>query len=876
VLTAVSSDPLIVPDPTIAGTGASRTLSFTPAPGQSGSVTITVRAVDDGGTETGGENTYVDSFPITVTPATTNLVDIELVLVSNPSPVGSSTLPEEIDTAITNGIYFLEVWVQDLTGEAGVQGGYVDVHYDNTLVVDAVEVINEDFSALARGTVNDDAGLIDDLGGVTFSGGVGLEPLWTRLGYVELRAMGTGAVTYSLSPGIAPFALSLVGNIEWDEVDLTDTAEITHLGGAQVDVTLARTQNSTDAEGEVTDLPASELWLHEWEPFWAELWISTPYTADSSVVQAEVTLDYTTILATASRVELGPAFTATGTPLIDDLSGHVSGIAGEASRDDLGDDQYVLFARVRFEPSAADQAAVDLDSMSIGPYDLRVSLQSSQVTLSEGIGSVDAELGPDIEVGVWAVPYDRDDNDMIDVGDFAFFAPVFLQTVQPSEPLTWWADFDCSGFIDVGDFAFFAPSFLKGKPDETIAFSPCYPDGYDAGVILPAAKASSALSVARVPVDKSTIIDLEFVVVNTATAVDQVDALPKSVTEVLDGDVYFVEIWGRNSGGTSAGIQGGFVDVRFDATAHANVVALNHGGVFNQLTRGTIDNATGLVDDFGGVTFASGIGVAPQWARLGWMEMVSRGDGTITFTLEEGVAKFALSGVGNVEWDEVDLGNFVLDLHSHVVGRHVFYDNSAFDDRSGTDANDDRAIDPTKTALLPGETASFANYTSCASGINGIMIDVTGIPNAKNLDAADFEFTVGNNDDPARWTPASTPESITVRELDLNGDEATDVDRITPTTQSRTHGFKSQSWPRPTLAWRSPTSSTSATPSVRRATQSRKPESTPSMCCLLATTHARSPIQHRSTSHTTSIAISASTRPTCSLLEIARLTFSLP
>ena len=39
---------------------------------------------------------------------------------------------------------------------------------------------------------------------------------------------------------------------------------------------------------------------------------------------------------------------------------------------------------------------------------------------------------------------------------------------------------------------------------------------------------------------------------------------------------------------------------------------------------------------------------------------------------------------------------------------------------------DDAAIATDKTALLPGETASLANYTSYSRGINGIMVDLIG------------------------------------------------------------------------------------------------------------------------------------------------------
>ena len=66
-----------------------------------------------------------------------------------------------------------------------------------------------------------------------------------------------------------------------------------------------------------------------------------------------------------------------------------------------------------------------------------------------------------------------------------------------------------------------------------------------------------------------------------------------------------------------------------------------------------------------------------------------------------------------------------------VVGRYVFYNNSRFDGGS-TGAADDAAIATDKQALLPGAGATFANYTSYSRGINGVMIDFSGMP-AGNL-----------------------------------------------------------------------------------------------------------------------------------------------
>jgi len=103
-------------------------------------------------------------------------------------------------------------------------------------------------------------------------------------------------------------------------------------------------------------------------------------------------------------------------------------------------------------------------------------------------------------------------------------------------------------------------------------------------------------------------------------------------------------------------------------------------------------------------------------------------------------------------------GTVLASGEAQVVGRYVFYDNCA-----GFGPTDDNAIALDKTALRPGENAAMANYTSYVLGINGVMVDIAGLPDGGALDRDDFEFRVGNSDAPNAWTEAPVPTSITVR-----------------------------------------------------------------------------------------------------------------
>ncbi len=91
-----------------------------------------------------------------------------------------------------------------------------------------------------------------------------------------------------------------------------------------------------------------------------------------------------------------------------------------------------------------------------------------------------------------------------------------------------------------------------------------------------------------------------------------------------------------------------------------------------------------------------------------------------------------------------------------VLANRIFYNNSTFDGQNGSsNLTDDNAIATDKVALLPGQTASFANITSYSKGINGIMIDVANLTYLPRPD--DFVFRVGNSSDTSNWTAAPTP-----------------------------------------------------------------------------------------------------------------------
>jgi len=134
-----------------------------------------------------------------------------------------------------------------------------------------------------------------------------------------------------------------------------------------------------------------------------------------------------------------------------------------------------------------------------------------------------------------------------------------------------------------------------------------------------------------------------------------------------------------------------------------------------------------------------------------------------------------IAGKTRVNGDSVDIGAWEASVF--VVAQHVFYNNSEWDGYDPT-ANDldDKAIAPDKRALLIGQTATFANYTTYDKGINGVMVDLLTFTDADLLDPSeDFEFRVGNNLNLDSWSTAPEPSGWTVRK----GEGVDGSDRIT-------------------------------------------------------------------------------------------------
>jgi len=177
-----------------------------------------------------------------------------------------------------------------------------------------------------------------------------------------------------------------------------------------------------------------------------------------------------------------------------------------------------------------------------------------------------------------------------------------------------------------------------------------------------------------VTVNPEFTIEVELVMLDAPTPTQQgggleLGSLPTSLDEIAVGNTYILEVWARDlltdaatDGPFSEGLASIFVDIGFDtAFMQVNESGLHHD--FDTISGGTVDNTTGLVDDFGGHTLTANLGVG-QYVRIGYLEIqatAATAPGTPhTFTVTTGVDDISRTSsdpsvTGTVDGSQINL-----------------------------------------------------------------------------------------------------------------------------------------------------------------------------------------------------------------------------
>ncbi|HKQ48848.1 MAG TPA: LamG domain-containing protein [Phycisphaerae bacterium] len=144
-----------------------------------------------------------------------------VVTLINPSSTTETrtSLPTSASAIVRGGTYYVEIWASDVgTTNTGLTGVYVDLAFCSQSTANAVFHGNT-YTVFSSGTIS--SGLVDEFGGSTVAGGIGNEPQWVRIGWIEMTSGSeTASCTLTLQPSASGVAAFGRGDVDWTHVIL--------------------------------------------------------------------------------------------------------------------------------------------------------------------------------------------------------------------------------------------------------------------------------------------------------------------------------------------------------------------------------------------------------------------------------------------------------------------------------------------------------------------------------------------------------------------------------------------------------------------------------------------------------------------------------
>ena len=119
------------------------------------------------------------------------VIDTALVALSTPSASGNlTTLPTSLTAVAPGSTFYVEIWVKNVGLEqAGIIVAIIDVGYSTSLLDVQQAQVDSNFSLFSQGTIDDPAGLVDELGGGNLESTTGVND-WARLAILTVKATG--------------------------------------------------------------------------------------------------------------------------------------------------------------------------------------------------------------------------------------------------------------------------------------------------------------------------------------------------------------------------------------------------------------------------------------------------------------------------------------------------------------------------------------------------------------------------------------------------------------------------------------------------------------------------------------------------------------
>jgi len=152
-------------------------------------------------------------------------------------------------------------------------------------------------------------------------------------------------------------------------------------------------------------------------------------------------------------------------------------------------------------------------------------------------------------------------------------------------------------------------------------------------------------------VARGAVVDFQLTASTAPSGSDVASTVPASQTSFALASSFFLEVWVQTS--NSNGVSSASLDLLFNSST-ATAVSVTHSSIFSALTRSSINNPSGVVDDLSGSYLGpctDAIAVAPNWARVAVIEFTAAADGPLTIQAVAAgspVYGTAICGLGDV------------------------------------------------------------------------------------------------------------------------------------------------------------------------------------------------------------------------------------
>jgi len=186
------------------------------------------------------------------------LVTTKLVVLSSASGTDSaSLLPPSLQTVSAGDQFVAEIWVQSNNEDSGIAGGSISLKYPTSLLNATDFDQGSSFSFFQSGEINEEVGIISNIGGSSFDAGLGIVPEFIKFATVNFTAAESGEISLELVPGDNLFALQGEGNVSSDETEFH--ALILNQSASNIDPTGSVSITGTATQGEILTADPSAI-----------------------------------------------------------------------------------------------------------------------------------------------------------------------------------------------------------------------------------------------------------------------------------------------------------------------------------------------------------------------------------------------------------------------------------------------------------------------------------------------------------------------------------------------------------------------------------------------------------------------------------------